>query len=73
MELILKMDVKGKKKRFYHEQNTQWGKRNSAAKSGSNLVMKGTEKVDVPNTLGIDFTSKGCYQVYLVSASSSKV
>lgn len=49
-----------------------WGKCNSTAKSGSYLVMKGTEryKVETPDTLGMVFTSKGCYQVYHVSAFS---
>lgn len=31
-----------------HEQKTLWGKCNSAAKSGSYLVMKGTEKLRHP-------------------------
>lgn len=51
----------------HHSQKTDRGKRNSAAKSGSNLVMKGTEKVEVPNTLG-----KVCYQASQVSTSSNK-
>lgn len=67
------MNGKGKKKSFYHEQKILWGKYNSAAKSGCYLVMKGTEKVETPSTLGMVFTSKGCYQVYHVSASHSKV
>lgn len=49
----MKMNVKGKKKSFYHEQKTLWGKCNSVAKSGSYLVMKDTEKVGAPDTLGM--------------------
>lgn len=66
----MRMNVKSKKKSFYHEQKTLWEKCNSAAKSGRYLVMKGTEKVETPDTLGLVFTSKGCYQVYHVSAFS---
>lgn len=39
----------------HHQQKTDWRKCNSAVESGSNLVMKGTEKVEVPNTLGMVF------------------
>lgn len=57
----------------HQEHKTGWEECNSAAKSGSDLVIKGTDKVEVPNTLGMVFTSKVCYWASQVSASSTKL
>jgi len=57
----------------HHQQKADWRKCNSAAKPGSYLVMRGTEKVEVPKILGMVFTSKVWYQASQVSASSCKV